>query len=229
MRNPALSRSLELGVDQRQIAQGYAGFQKSVPIMGGVGRPFSSGNSSDAVRRSGGVMTVQQDFGRLGRFLGSSQLRERRRPHREHLEMIGIDIQGFARPGQRRIILLEQIMAERVQCRPLYLGSLLPRCTADREQFDGLSMLADSRGGIFQERRARPCRTGSIRPLSCRHPSRRRDCPPSHANRPESKTRTTNGDRAERCFRQGSSPRVHNSLVLLIHPYCTLCTRMVAR
>ena len=33
---------------------------------------------------------AQQDFGRLCRFLGSSQLRQSRRPHREHLKMIGI-------------------------------------------------------------------------------------------------------------------------------------------
>ena len=134
--------------------------------MRGVGRAFSSGNSSDAVRRSGRGKLTEQDFGRLGRLLGSFQLRERRRPHREHLKMVGIHIQGFTRPGQRRIILPEQIVAERVQCRPLISGIAVAALYGDREQFDGLSMLADSQGGKFQERRARPCRTGSIRPLS---------------------------------------------------------------
>ena len=50
----------------------------------------------------------KQDFGRLGRFLASSQLRQRRRAYREHLKMVGIQIERLARPGQRSVILPEK-------------------------------------------------------------------------------------------------------------------------
>ena len=69
-----------------------------------------------------GRIIVEQGFNRASRFPGSAQLCERRRSHRECLQMIGIRIQGFPRPGQRRVILPEQVMAERVQGRPLISG-----------------------------------------------------------------------------------------------------------
>ena len=70
---------------------------------------------------------VQQHLGSLRCLLGSIQLRKSRRPHREHLKMIGIQIEGFARPGKRRIVLSQKVMAERIQGGPLKSGSLLPR------------------------------------------------------------------------------------------------------
>ena len=43
-------------------------------------------------------IVAQQDFSRVYRFFGSSQLGERRRAYRERLKMIGIGVQRFARP-----------------------------------------------------------------------------------------------------------------------------------
>ena len=43
-------------------------------------------------------IVAQQDFGRICRLFGSSQLGERRRADRERLQMIGIDVQRLARP-----------------------------------------------------------------------------------------------------------------------------------
>src|ERR1700731_92754 len=88
-------------------------------------------------------IAAQQHLGRLCRFLGSSRLRKSRRPHCEHLEMIGIQIQGFPRPGQRRVILSEQVMAERVHCRPLISGVAVSALHSRGEEFDRLSMLTD--------------------------------------------------------------------------------------
>ena len=66
--------------------------------------------------------SVQQHFRSVRCLLGSIQLRESCRPHRKHLKMIGIQIERFARPGQRSVILSEKVMAERVQGGPLKSG-----------------------------------------------------------------------------------------------------------
>ena len=84
----------------------------------------------------------QQNFSRRRCFLAPSQLCERRRPHREHLKMIGIRIQRLARPGQRGIILPQQIVAERVRRRKLISGIGVAALRSHREQLDGLPMLA---------------------------------------------------------------------------------------
>ena len=88
------------------------------------------------------LIVGQQDFGCLSRFLAPSQLRERRRPYREHLKVIGIRIQRFTRPGQRGIILPEQIVAEGVCRRKLIAGIAVAALCGHREQLDGLPMLA---------------------------------------------------------------------------------------
>src|SRR5450432_3320506 len=115
-RNGALGRTLWGGLDQGQFGRRHAGFQKSLTVMGDVSRSFPAKISQmpfDGQRWIAG----EQDLGRLCRFLGSSELRQRGGPYGEHLKMIGIQIERFARPGQRRIILSQQIMAERVHGR----------------------------------------------------------------------------------------------------------------
>ena len=56
------------------------------------------------VTLDGQARIVGPQHGRgLDRLLGTPQLRQRRRPDAEHLEMVGIDVQGFARPRQRSV------------------------------------------------------------------------------------------------------------------------------
>ena len=87
-------------------------------------------------------IVAQQDFGRVYRFCGSSQLGERRRAYRKRLEMVGIHIKLFARPGQRSVILPEHVVAERVHGRPLIPGIIAAALRRHREQFDGVPVFA---------------------------------------------------------------------------------------
>ncbi len=139
---PRLGRPHRGRFDQSQFAEGDAGFQKSVAIMGDVGGIFPT-EIPQVPLDSQAWKVAEQDLRRLCRFLGASELRQRRRPYREHLKMIGIQIQGFARPGQRRIILSHQVVAERVQGRPFISGVAVAALHGRRKQFNGLPMLAD--------------------------------------------------------------------------------------
>ena len=60
--------------------------------------------------------TGLQDFSRLCGFAASRQLCQRGGAQAKHLQMIGIDVEGFARPGQRGIILSQQTVTECVRC-----------------------------------------------------------------------------------------------------------------
>src|SRR5207249_3835928 len=103
---------LRRGFDEGQSAEGNAGLHKAVPVMNDVGRDLPA--KIPQVPFDGQARIVaQQDFGRVYRFCGSSQLGERRRAYRKRLEMVGIHIKLFARPGQRSVILPEHVVAER--------------------------------------------------------------------------------------------------------------------
>src|SRR5207302_7212400 len=105
-----LSGALWDGLDERKFAKGHAGFQKPVTIVGDVSAGFP-GEISEMPFNGQPWKVTQQNLRRLGRFLGPSGLRERGRAHGEHLKMIRIEIQRFARPRQRSIILSEQVVA----------------------------------------------------------------------------------------------------------------------
>ena len=60
-----------------------------------------------------------QNFGCLCGFPASSELSESRGPHAERLKMVGIYVQGFTRPGQRSIILSQQVVTECIHDCPL--------------------------------------------------------------------------------------------------------------
>jgi hypothetical protein len=104
-----------------QFGRRHAGFHESFAVMGDVSRIFPTEIPQVPFDGQAGIV-AEQDFGRHGCFLASSRLRQRRRPYREHLKMIGIRIQRLARPGQRGIILSQEVVAECVQCRPLIAG-----------------------------------------------------------------------------------------------------------
>ena len=112
--------------------------------MRGVGRHLPAEIPEMPIDGQAGKAT-EQDLDRLCSFLGSSQLRQRRRPHGEHLQMIGIQIQGLACPGQRGIILPEQVMAEGVQGPPIDTGIAVAALYRRRKQLDGLPMLTTTR------------------------------------------------------------------------------------
>ena len=57
--------------------------------MGDVGRSFPT-EIPQMPFDGQGREAVEQDLGRLGSFLALSQLRERGRPDREHLKVIGV-------------------------------------------------------------------------------------------------------------------------------------------
>src|ERR1700677_4081450 len=63
-----------------------------------------------------------QNFRRLCGFLWSPQLSEGRRPQSQHLKMSRIQVQGFARPGQRSIILSQKVVTK-----PDHCSQLIPR------------------------------------------------------------------------------------------------------
>src|SRR3984893_19308021 len=96
--------------DESEVGPWHAGFQKPVTIMGEVSRGFPT-KIPEMPFDCQVWKAVQQNFGRLCRFLGSFQSCESCRPDGEHLEMVGIQIQGFTRPGQRGIVLPKQIVA----------------------------------------------------------------------------------------------------------------------
>ena len=65
--------------------------------MGDVGRELPVEIPQVPFDRQAGIV-AQHDLGRICRLVDSSQLGQRRRPYRERLQMIGIDVQGLARP-----------------------------------------------------------------------------------------------------------------------------------
>ena len=117
-------------LDQRQSCR--TGCRPSKGRRGnGQRRPvFSSGNSANAVRRSGPGSCSSRTSAAFAASSARPNCASAAARIAERLKMIGIHVQGFARPGKRSVILPEQIMAERVQGRQLIRGSLLPRCAA---------------------------------------------------------------------------------------------------
>ena len=66
--------------------------------MGEVGRHFPVHIPQMPLYRKAWII-ADQNVGRVGRFLGASELRERSGPDRQRLKMVGIEIELLTRPG----------------------------------------------------------------------------------------------------------------------------------
>ena len=131
-----------VGLDQRQPGRRHAGLEKPVAVMGEIGEFFQwkFRRCFSTVKRR---IIAEQRLGCLGRLVAAAELAERRGPHREHLKMVGVEIEPLARPGQRCVVLSQQIMAEGEQGRPLIAGVGVAALHGHREQLDRFAMLAD--------------------------------------------------------------------------------------
>ena len=98
LRSLGIHRELRRRLDKRQFDGGDAGLLEAVTVMGEVGRHFPVHIPQMPLYREAWII-ADQNIGRVGRFLGASELRERRRPDRERLKMVGMEIQLLTRPG----------------------------------------------------------------------------------------------------------------------------------
>src|SRR4051812_1448522 len=108
-RASAIRGELWRSLDKRQPRRGNTGLQQPVTIMGDVVRLFPM-EIAQMPFDGEGWKVAEQDLGGVGRFLGAPELGECRRPDRERLKMIGIEIQLLARPGQGGVILPDKVM-----------------------------------------------------------------------------------------------------------------------
>src|SRR6478752_118070 len=96
-RASAIRGEFRRSLDNRQPRRGSTGLQQPVAIMGNVVRLFPMKIAQMPFDRE--VRKVAEQYlGGAGRFLGAPELGERRRPDRERLKVIGIEIQLLARP-----------------------------------------------------------------------------------------------------------------------------------
>ena len=98
MRSSGIHRELRRRLDKRQSNGGDAGLLEAVTVMGEVGRHFPVHIPQMPFYREAWII-ADQNVGRIGRFLGAPELRERSGPDRERLQMIGMEIQLLTRPG----------------------------------------------------------------------------------------------------------------------------------
>src|ERR1700730_17881092 len=104
--------------DQLEFAVGYAGLHQAFAVMGEVVGLLPE--ETPQVALDGEIRIIaEQNIAGLRRFLRPPQPRQRRGPYRQHLEMIGIEIERFPSPGQAGVVVAEQIMAERDRRPPL--------------------------------------------------------------------------------------------------------------
>src|ERR1700755_2708454 len=86
---------------------------------------------------------AKERLGCLPRILAAPELSQSRRAHRQNLEVIGIRIELLARPGQRSIVLAKQVVAERIERRPLIARIAVAALRSGRKQLDRAPMRAD--------------------------------------------------------------------------------------